>query len=135
MSASLIAWYVVATASVGLFAAGESEGTGDADAEFGAPETAELWGRGRRALVIAALPASFSVVAGLAVLVLTAETEWPQSSTAVIVYSSQVAAAFDGLASLVPIVATVVVFRRVLDVWRDLIYADDPADTPSELTS
>jgi hypothetical protein len=135
--ASLIAWYLMTMSRDGLFAAGDSGSDGSQDGESDDPDaagTAELWDRARRAVVIAGLAASCAALAALAVIVLVVDIEWPASGQSLIVYS-HVDGVLLGLAGLVPAVTTVVIFRHVRDVWRDLIYTEDPTDSPLDVPS
>jgi hypothetical protein len=85
-------------------------------------------------VVIAGLAASCAALAALAVFVLVVDIEWPASGPSLIGYS-HVDGVLIGLAGLVPAVTTVVIFRHVRDVWRDLIHAEDPTDTPLDMRS
>jgi hypothetical protein len=135
--ASLIAWYLVTLSRDGLFAAGDSEHDGSQDGEsddLDAAGTAELWDRGRRAVAIAGLSAACGAFAALAVILLVIEIEWPTSGPSLLVYS-HVDGVLLGLAGLVPAVTTVVIFRHVRDVWRDLIYTEEPTEAPLDVPS
>lgn len=108
---------------------------GSQGAESDDPDAAgatELWDRARPALVIAGLAASCGAVAAVAVVLLMVDIEWLGSGQSLFVYTRVDGVRF-GLAGLVPAVTTVLIFRHVRDVWRELIYADKPADAPVEV--
>jgi hypothetical protein len=125
--ASLVAWYVATTVRNDLFGTGDSEIDVSQDAESDNGVVAKLWNRERRALVIAGLAALFGAVTAIAVILLVVVSEWSIPGATIIVYPSRIAVALDGLATLVPAVATLVIFRHVQNVWRNLNYADDTA--------
>jgi hypothetical protein len=136
--AALIAWYCAANSRDGLLAADNSprDLTGDAglahNEDVGA---AELWNRERRALVISGLTAVLGALAALAVILVVVVDKRPASSQGVVLYPSRVAAVLEGLASLVPALASVVIFGQVRGVWSDLVSAVKPSEAGFESPS
>jgi hypothetical protein len=133
--ASLIAWYLMTVSRDGLFAADDSGNDGVPHGESDDPDAvgiAELWDRGRRAVVIAGLAALCGAITALAVTVLAIDIESPGPGQ--IIYS-HAGGVLLGLGGLVPAVTTVVIFQHVRDIWRDLIYTEEPADTPLDVPS
>jgi hypothetical protein len=136
--ASLVAWHTAKTCGDGLFEAGDLEASRTEENESDRADgcrAVQLWDRARRFLVIAGVAAVLGAVAGLAVILAVVDSELPGPRTGLptsfafipegAVAWSKVAVAFSGVAELVPALATVVVFRYVLRIWRDLTYLDD----------
>jgi hypothetical protein len=79
--------------------------------------------------VLAVVAAAFAGVSLIAAVLFVVQVVWPRGgNTPVIEYDSRFAAVAQGLACIVPAVATVVVFSFVHDVWRDLRYGDEGDD-------
>jgi hypothetical protein len=133
--AALMAWYCAVTSRDGLLAAGDSQrepvgGVGSAPgADVG---VAELWSRERRALVIFGLTAVLGALTALAVILVVVVSEWPASGQSVTFFAGRVAGVLEGIASLLPAVASVVIFGHVRGIWSDLVSAVELADASLE---
>jgi len=69
----------------------------------------------------------------IAAVLFVVQVVWPRGgNTPVIECDSRFAAVAQGLACIVPAVATVVVFSFVHDVWRDLRYGDEGDDVDAD---
>ncbi len=132
---ALVGWYCATTTRDELLGAGESRHASTEAAEQpqdSYPGALELWSRERRAVVISALTALFGAVASLSVILAVISTEWPGPSQGFVLYASRLAAILLGLASLLPCLATMVIFRHVYGIWSDMVAADEPSNDPAD---
>jgi hypothetical protein len=116
--ASLLAWYLAKTARDTLIAMRPSDNDGTQPAQSDDPSAATPWDREQRAVVMAGVAASFGAVTALAVILLVATAEWSTPGGSILILPSRIAGVVEGLAVLIPALATLVIFRRLHAAWR-----------------
>ena len=130
---SLVAWYLAKTSRDALFLVGDPGNDETADEQDGpsAHEIAQLWDHQQRAVVISALAGFVGALTALAAILTVVAVAWPGTPGGAVtpLYASDIAAVLEGLASVVPALATVAIFAKVHSGWRELLEADDSADT------
>jgi uncharacterized membrane protein YhaH (DUF805 family) len=67
---------------------------------------------------MAGVAASFGAVTALAVILLVATAEWSTPGGSILILPSRIAGVVEGLAVLIPALATLVIFRRLHAAWR-----------------